>query len=50
MHLSLKDKILPQPPSFNKKKTYEIHGVLGEGSFGKVMVCSLAPGAHYEDN
>ena len=30
--------ILPQPPSFNKKKNYEIHEVLGEGTFGKVAV------------
>lgn len=39
MHnLSLKETLLPQPPSFQKKKAYEIHKVLGEGSFGKVMV------------
>ncbi|CCM01318.1 uncharacterized protein FIBRA_03367 [Fibroporia radiculosa] len=35
--LSLKDSLLPQPPSFQKKKAYEIHKVLGEGAFGKVM-------------
>ncbi|KIP03271.1 hypothetical protein PHLGIDRAFT_130267 [Phlebiopsis gigantea 11061_1 CR5-6] len=35
--LSLKDSLLPQPPSFHKKKNYEIHNVLGTGSFGKVM-------------
>ena len=31
-------KVMPQPPSANKKKNYEIHEVLGTGSFGKVMV------------
>ncbi|KAI0041377.1 Pkinase-domain-containing protein, partial [Auriscalpium vulgare] len=31
------DKVLPQPPSFNKKKQYEVHEVLGTGTFGKVM-------------
>ncbi|KAI0246870.1 kinase-like domain-containing protein [Lactifluus subvellereus] len=30
-------KVLPQPPSANKKKQYEIHNVLGTGAFGKVM-------------
>ncbi|KAK7694152.1 hypothetical protein QCA50_001332 [Cerrena zonata] len=34
---SFKDSLLPQPPSFSKKKCYEIHQVLGKGSFGKVM-------------
>lgn len=36
--LSLKESILPQPSSFQKKKNYDTHGVLGTGSFGKVMV------------
>jgi len=36
--ISLKESLLPQPPSFQKKKAYEIHKVLGEGTFGKVMV------------
>ena len=36
--LSLQEKMLPQPPSFSKKKHYEIHDTLGTGSFGKVMV------------
>ncbi|TFK70883.1 Pkinase-domain-containing protein [Pluteus cervinus] len=35
-NISLKDAILPQPPSFNKKKHYEIHDILGAGTFGKV--------------
>ncbi|KAI0809230.1 kinase-like domain-containing protein [Irpex lacteus] len=35
--LSLKETLLPQPPSFHKKKNYEIHQVLGTGSFGKVV-------------
>ncbi|KAH9970672.1 kinase-like domain-containing protein [Russula compacta] len=30
-------KVMHQPPSANKKKNYEIHDVLGTGSFGKVM-------------
>ena len=38
--LSLTEKMLPQPPSFSKKKQYEIHEVLGTGTFGKVMVRS----------
>ncbi|KAI6125944.1 kinase-like domain-containing protein [Pisolithus croceorrhizus] len=36
-HLSLKDAILPQPPSFSKKQLYEVHEVLGTGTFGKVV-------------
>ncbi|THH26794.1 hypothetical protein EUX98_g7393 [Antrodiella citrinella] len=35
--LSLKESLLPQPPSFSKKKAYEIKDVLGKGTFGKVM-------------
>ncbi|KAF9220364.1 Pkinase-domain-containing protein [Gyrodon lividus] len=35
-HLSLKDALLPQPPSFCKKQLYEVHEVLGTGTFGKV--------------
>ncbi|KAI0090048.1 kinase-like domain-containing protein [Irpex rosettiformis] len=35
--ISLKESLLPQPPSFQKKKNYEIHQVLGTGSFGKVV-------------
>lgn len=38
MTLSISEALLPQPPSFQKKKAYEIHKVLGEGTFGKVMV------------
>ena len=40
MPISLSESLLPQPPSFQKKKAYEIHKVLGVGSFGKVMVCA----------
>ncbi|KAL4063750.1 kinase-like domain-containing protein [Scleroderma yunnanense] len=36
-HLSLKDAFLPQPPSFIKKQLYEVHEVLGTGTFGKVV-------------
>ncbi|KAG1898682.1 kinase-like domain-containing protein [Suillus fuscotomentosus] len=36
-HLSLKEALLPQPPSFVKKQSYEIHEILGSGTFGKVM-------------
>lgn len=39
----LSEKVLPQPASFNKKKQYEIHEVLGTGTFGKVMVRAFAP-------
>ncbi|KAF5367775.1 hypothetical protein D9758_009825 [Tetrapyrgos nigripes] len=37
MHLSIKDAILPQPPSFVKKKNYQVHEILGEGTFGQVL-------------
>lgn len=30
--------LLSQPPSFVKKKNYELHEVLGRGTFGKVIV------------
>ncbi|KIM54948.1 hypothetical protein SCLCIDRAFT_1221562 [Scleroderma citrinum Foug A] len=36
-HLSLKDAILPQPSSFIKKQHYQVHEVLGTGTFGKVV-------------
>lgn len=39
-HLTVKEALLFQPPSFNKKKNYELHQVLGVGSFGKVLVRS----------
>ncbi|KAM6490258.1 hypothetical protein JOM56_014235 [Amanita muscaria] len=32
---SLAEALLPQPPSFNKKKHYDVHQVLGTGTFGK---------------
>ncbi|KAF9526801.1 kinase-like domain-containing protein [Crepidotus variabilis] len=34
---NLSEALLPQPPSFSKKKNYEVHQVLGTGTFGKVM-------------
>ncbi|KAJ7080649.1 Pkinase-domain-containing protein [Mycena belliarum] len=36
-HLSIKDALMPQPSSFYKKKNYEVHDVLGNGTFGKVV-------------
>lgn len=30
-------KVLPQPPSANKKKQYEMHNELGTGTFGRVV-------------
>lgn len=36
-NITLKEALLPQPPSFNKKKNYDVHQVLGTGTFGKVM-------------
>jgi hypothetical protein len=38
MFSRVSQKVMPQPLSANKKKNYEIHEVLGTGSFGKVMV------------
>lgn len=35
--------LLPQPPSFSKKKNYEIHTVLGTGTFGKVLHATWTP-------
>ena len=41
-NITLKEALLPQPPSFIKKKNYDVqndvHQVLGTGTFGKVMV------------
>ncbi|KAG9017848.1 hypothetical protein FRB95_012839 [Tulasnella sp. JGI-2019a] len=34
----LKDKLLPQPSSFVKKKAYTLHQQLGTGTFGKVIL------------
>ncbi|KAF6752059.1 CAMK/CAMK1 protein kinase [Ephemerocybe angulata] len=36
-NLTWKEALLPQPPSFNKKRNYEMKDVLGEGAFGKVV-------------
>lgn len=35
--MGIRDHILSQPPSFAKKKEYSLEGVLGTGSFGKVI-------------
>ena len=35
---NLTESLLPQPPSFAKKKSYDVQQVLGTGTFGKVMV------------
>ncbi|KAF8626428.1 hypothetical protein AX15_004882 [Amanita polypyramis BW_CC] len=34
---SLAEALLPQPPSFSKKKSYDLHQVLGTGTFGNVV-------------
>lgn len=43
MRLSIKETLLPQPPSFAKKKNYEFHSVLGTGTFGKVVHATWVP-------
>jgi calcium/calmodulin-dependent protein kinase I len=43
MRLSIKETLLPQPPSFSKKKNYELHGILGTGTFGKVLRATWIP-------
>ena len=43
MRLTIKESILPQPPSFSKKKNYQLHGVLGTGTFGKVLRATWIP-------
>lgn len=34
---NIRDALLPQPPSFKKKKEYTILETLGRGGFGKVV-------------
>jgi serine/threonine protein kinase len=34
---NIRDALLPQPPSFQKKKEYTILETLGRGGFGKVV-------------
>ncbi|KAF8510822.1 Pkinase-domain-containing protein [Hysterangium stoloniferum] len=43
MRLSIKGSLLPQPPSFSKKRNYEFHAVLGTGTFGKVIHATWIP-------
>ena len=38
-----KDALLKQPPSFAKKKAYDLHAQLGEGTFGKVLQATWTP-------
>ncbi|WWD16858.1 hypothetical protein CI109_101290 [Kwoniella shandongensis] len=38
-----RDHMLPQPPSFKKKKEYVLEEVLGRGGFGKVVKATWAP-------
>ena len=40
---NLAEALLPQPSSFNKKKNYEVHEVLGNGTFGEVVVRVARP-------
>jgi len=40
---NLAERVLPQPTSFSKKKNYEVHGTLGEGTFGKVLRATWRP-------
>ena len=40
-NMTWKEALLPQPPSFNKKRNYEMKELLGEGAFGKVVVSVL---------
>jgi calcium/calmodulin-dependent protein kinase I len=37
MMKNLAETLLPQPPSYIKKKSYDVQQVLGRGAFGKVM-------------
>ncbi|KAG8735590.1 hypothetical protein FRC10_010365 [Ceratobasidium sp. 414] len=37
VRMTLQEKLLPQPPSFQKKLAYEIREELGKGTFGKVL-------------
>ncbi|KAB5588443.1 Calmodulin-dependent kinase [Ceratobasidium theobromae] len=48
--MTLQEKLLPQPPSFQKKLAYEIHDELGKGAFGKVLraTWSRKDGSHLD--
>ncbi|WWC87626.1 uncharacterized protein L201_002516 [Kwoniella dendrophila CBS 6074] len=44
MNLSnIRDHMLSQPPSFKKKKEYELNELLGRGGFGKVVRATWTP-------
>ncbi|WOO78681.1 Calcium/calmodulin-dependent protein kinase cmkA [Vanrija pseudolonga] len=40
---ALRDQLLSQPKSFNKKKQYQLEEVLGRGGFGKVVRATWTP-------
>ncbi|ORX36251.1 kinase-like domain-containing protein [Kockovaella imperatae] len=39
----MRNHLLPQPPSFKKKKEYSLEQVLGRGGFGKVVQANWSP-------
>jgi serine/threonine protein kinase len=41
--MGFRDALLKQPPSFVKKKAYQLHAQLGEGTFGKVLRATWNP-------
>ena len=45
---NIRDALLPQPPSFKKKKEYTILETLGRGGFGKVVKAHWRGGGEEE--